>query len=100
MKHVLIIEETPMFREYIRQKLEANDIEVSYGVNALDGITKMKNNHPDLIIMDLQLGRQGYMEVLKAKKNTLNVVNVPVIVTTRVSPTVSLLCRRLFRSWK
>ena len=80
MKQVLIIDESPLFREYLSVKLEDNGVEVNVGINAMDGISKMRNMAPDLIIMDYHLGRQGFMEVLRQKKIDLNTVNIPVII--------------------
>jgi len=83
MKHVLIIDESPLFREYLRLKLEESGIEVSIGIQALDGVTKMKNLVPDLIIMDSSLSRMGYIEVLKETKTSPNTINIPVILMTQ-----------------
>jgi DNA-binding response OmpR family regulator len=80
MKQVLIIDESPLFREYLRIKLSENDIDVSVAVNALDGIAKIRAASPDLIIMDYHLSRQGCLEVLRAKKDNHNAVNTPVVV--------------------
>ena len=78
--HILIIDETPLFREYLRLKLEENSIEVSVGINSMDGISKMRINMPDLVIVDHQLNRQGFMEVLRQKKANPNTGHIPVIV--------------------
>ena len=80
MKQILIIDETPLFREYLKLKLEENGIEVNIGINDMDGISKMRNLAPDLIILDYHLGRQGFMEVLKQKKTSPNTINTPVII--------------------
>ena len=72
-------------------KLEENEMEASVGINAMDGIAKMKNLTPDLIIMDAQLSRQGYMEVLKQKKAGPNTVNIPVIMMSQRMDQRSLL---------
>ena len=80
MEQILIIDETPLFREYLRQKLEENNIEVSVGINAMDGISKMRINTPDLVIMDYHLGRQGCLEVLRQKKANPNTAHVPFII--------------------
>jgi DNA-binding response OmpR family regulator len=80
MKQVLIIDESPLFREYLRLKLVENEIEVGAGINAMDGISKMRNGTPDLIILDYNLSKQGFMEVLKQKKTNPNTVNVPVVI--------------------
>ncbi|MDR0590101.1 MAG: response regulator [Spirochaetaceae bacterium] len=80
MKQILIIDESPLFREYLRIKLTENDIDVHIGVNSLDGISKMRNLSPDLIIMDYHLSRQGCMEILQTKRTDPNAVKIPVIV--------------------
>ena len=80
MKQILIIDESSLFREYLRLKLEDNNIEATIGINAMDGISKMRNMAPDLIILDYHLGRQGFMEVLRQKKADLNTTNTPVII--------------------
>ena len=85
MKQILIIDEAPLFREYLKLKLEDNtNIEASTGINAMDGISKMKTIIPDLIILDYHLeGRQDFMDVLKQKKANPNTVNIPVIILAK-----------------
>jgi CheY-like chemotaxis protein len=83
MKQILIIDESPLFREYLRIKLTENDLDVSIAVNGLDGIAKLRSLSPDLIIMDYHLSRQGYLEVLKEKKANPNTAHIPVIITAQ-----------------
>ena len=83
MKNILIIDESSLFKDYLKLKLEDNGLDVSIGINAVDGITKMKNLVPDLIIMDTNLSRQGYMEGLRQKKTSPNTINIPVILLTQ-----------------
>jgi DNA-binding response OmpR family regulator len=81
MKQVLIIDESPLFREYLRGKLEDNGVGASVGVNAIDGISKMRSIAPDLIILDYHLGgRHDFMDVLRQKKADPNSINIPVII--------------------
>ncbi|WP_304225356.1 response regulator [Gracilinema caldarium] len=80
MKHVVIIDESPIFREYLRIKLADAGLEVSVAINGLDGIAKIRNNMPDLVIIDYHLSRQSCTEVLKEKKQNPNTASIPVIV--------------------
>ena len=80
MKHVLIIDETPQFKDYLKLKMEENGIEASIAISAMDGVSKMRNLAPDLVILDYNLSRQGFMEVLKQKKSNPNTINTPVII--------------------
>jgi CheY-like chemotaxis protein len=83
MKQILVIDESPLFREYLRIKLTENDIDAGIAVNGLDGITKIRNLNPDLIIMDYHLSRQSCLEVLQQKKADPNTADIPVIITAQ-----------------
>ena len=83
MKHVLVIEESPLLREYLRLKLTENGLEASVAINGLDGGTKIRNLLPDLVILDYNLTRQSSLEVLEEKKRNPNTAPIPVIVTAQ-----------------
>ena len=80
MKQIIIIVEPPLFRDYLRQKLEENGAEVSVAVNPMDGVSKMRNLAPDLLILDYLQDHQGLMELLKQKKLDPNSASTPVII--------------------
>ena len=80
MKQVLIIDESPLYREYLRQKFEENGVDVGVGMKVMDSVSKMRSMAPDLIILDYHLSNQGFMEILKHKKNDPNTANTPVII--------------------
>ena len=85
MKKVLIIGDSSLFRNYLGSKLEEYGIEVSIGLNGFDGYIKMRNEVPDLIIMDYMLTRKSSMEVLTEKKNNKNTAPIPAImIATKV----------------
>lgn len=79
MKKILVIDESPLFLDYLTKKLEENNFEVVQGKSGLDGSAKMRSELPDLIIMDYYLSRKNSMEVLKEKKENPNVSGIPVI---------------------
>jgi CheY-like chemotaxis protein len=82
MKHVLIIDESELFREYLKHKLEeSGQIDAVAAVNGLDGIAKMRAFAPDLIVIDYHLTRKSCKEVLEEKKRNPNTAKVPVVVT-------------------
>lgn len=81
MKKILVIDESSLFRDFLRRKLEAFGFDVVVAVNGLDGITKLRNETPDLAIMDYYLSRTSAVELLKQKKADPNAAHVPVIMT-------------------
>ncbi|MDR1429260.1 MAG: response regulator [Spirochaetaceae bacterium] len=82
MRHVLVIDESPLFREYLRTKLADNGVDASVAVNGLDGTAKIRTLVPDLIIMDYHLSgeRQNIFDILREKKKNPNTAKIPVIV--------------------
>lgn len=81
MKKILVIDESSLFRDFLRRKLEAFGFEVAVAVNGLDGVAKIRNEQPDLIIMDYYLSRTSAVELLKQKKADPNSEKIPVIMT-------------------
>ncbi len=79
MSTILIIDESPLFRRYLTQKLQAYGFEVIEGTNGLDGWVKMRSEMPDLVIMDYYLSRKSSMEVLQEKKANRNTQKIPLI---------------------
>ncbi|MCF7929835.1 MAG: response regulator [Spirochaetales bacterium] len=82
MKKVLIIDESPVFRDYMQKKLAGYGLEVVVGINGLDGTIKMRNEMPDLVIMDFYLSRKSSLEVLEEKSKNPNTKQVPVIMAS------------------
>jgi len=83
MKQVLVVDESPLLREYLRVKLSEYDLDVAVAINGLDAVAKIRNLMPDLVILDYHLSRQTSLEVLKEKKKNPNTANIPVIVTAQ-----------------
>src|SRR6056297_2668672 len=79
MKKILVIDESPMFRNYLTEKLSSYGVEVVQGTNGLDGSVKMRNEIPDLIIMDYYLSRKSSVELLEEKRKNRNVADIPLL---------------------
>jgi DNA-binding response OmpR family regulator len=82
MKKILVIDESPLFRTFLKGKLEEYGFEVSLGVNGLDGLVKMRNDMPDLVVMDYYLSRQSSIEILSKKKADPNTTEIPIIMAS------------------
>lgn len=81
MKKVLIIDSHPLFREYLRQKLTADQIDVVLTQGNRDYYTKMISAMPNLIVLDMADDNITEMEFLEKKAADPNSVDIPVIVT-------------------
>ena len=81
-KKILVIDESPLFREYLSNKLIAKGFDVAQGANGLDGSIKMRRELPDLIIMDYYLTRKSCLEVLQEKKENPNTADTPILMVS------------------
>lgn len=81
MKQVLVIDESPHLREYLKTRLEAGGIQVSTAINGLDALSKMRTTGADLLIIQYELSRQSCLTVLEEKRKDPNMADIPVIVT-------------------
>ena len=85
MKKILLIDDSILFRQYLANKLVENGFEVIEAGNGLEGALKLRNDMPDLVIMEYYLTRKSSVEILKEKMDNKNVVDVPVImISTKI----------------
>ena len=82
MKKVLVIDDSPMYRDFMQIQLDSYGFEVSSAINGLDGISKIRGVRPDIIIMDYMLSRKSSMDVLRDKHKDPNTRDIPVIMAS------------------
>ncbi len=77
MPRILIIDDEPQIRKFMRISLAANGYEVIEAENAAQGIEAARGQNPDLLILDLGLPDLDGQEVISAVREDSN---VPIIV--------------------
>ncbi|MBN1799127.1 MAG: response regulator [Spirochaetales bacterium] len=80
MKRILVIDESPLLRQYLKEKCEGFGFQVILAISGLDGLSKIYSALPDVIIMDFNLSRMTGSEILLQKAQSPNVKDIPVIV--------------------
>ena len=81
MKKVLIADSHPLFRDFLKQKLSEDQIEVITTQENRDIYTKVITSLPNLIILDMEEDNAMEMEFLEKKIKDSNCVGIPVIIT-------------------
>ncbi len=71
MKKILVIDDDPDIVEAMRMVLEAQNFEVHSAINGTEGLHKVKEVNPDLIILDVMMDQltEGF-QVTYTLKNT------------------------------
>lgn len=83
-KTILIIEDDKFLRELIAQKLIKEGYEVSEAVDGEEGIKKVKDEKPTLILLDLILPGIDGFEVLNGIKEDPALSLIPVIILSNL----------------
>lgn len=81
MKSVLMIDGSPLFMEYIKEKLTAEQLTVETASGKRDAYTKMISGLPDLILINVENEISDYSEFFENKFNDPNCRKISIIMT-------------------
>ena len=81
-RRILCIEDEPEMIDLIRLILSRKGFEVSGASGGQDGIYKVRNEKPDLVLLDLMMPYVDGWEVYQQMKADDTTKNIPVIVVT------------------
>ena len=81
MKKVLIIDSHQLFRDFLKQKLSVDQIEVTLTQENRDSYPKMLTLLPNLVILDMGEDRVEEMAFLEKKLGDPNTASIPTIIT-------------------
>ncbi|HEX9721679.1 MAG TPA: response regulator [Candidatus Paceibacterota bacterium] len=84
MAKILLIEDDKFLRELIIQKLGKEGFNVVEAAEGETGVTKMEEEKPDLVLLDLILPGIDGFEVLRRVKANTAVSSVPVIILSNL----------------
>jgi CheY-like chemotaxis protein len=97
MPRILIIEDDPDMAEAIRMPLESNGYEVTHASTGEEGLQKVKEIEPDLIILDVMMetttaGFQVSLQLRSPDPESEYAAyrNVPIMMLTAIHTTTSL----------
>ena len=77
---ILLIEDDKFFQKFYSTKLQENKVEVQVASDGEEGLIKMKDFKPDLILLDLIMPKMDGFAVLAARSQDENLKKIPVII--------------------
>ena len=83
-KTILVIEDDKFLRELISRKLTGEGFDVLEAVDGEEGIKKIKEGKPDLVLLDLILPSIDGFEVLTRVRDDPEVSSIPVIILSNL----------------
>jgi DNA-binding response OmpR family regulator len=83
-KKILIVEDDKFLRELISRKLQQQEFSVVEAVDGTEGLQKVKEEKPDLILLDLILPGLDGFEVLTRIKQDPHLSSIPVVILSNL----------------
>jgi CheY-like chemotaxis protein len=77
---ILLMEDDEFFREFYSSKLREKDIEVETAMNGEEGLQKLKEFTPDLVLLDIIMPKKDGFDVLKEMAQMQLLPRIPVLV--------------------
>jgi len=81
-KHILLIDDDPDLALGLSVRLRAHGYDVSAAPDAITGFAKVRNDEPDLVLLDLGLPGGDGLVVLERIRSNTNTQLTPVVVLT------------------
>jgi two-component system, OmpR family, phosphate regulon response regulator PhoB len=84
MKKVLIVDDNPDVRKIVSKLIEVAGYKALIAKNGLEGIGKVKEDKPDLIILDVLMPKESGVRMYHELKTDDNVKDIPVIMLSGI----------------
>ena len=82
-KHrVLVVDDEPSIAKVLRKQLEVAGFEVNVGVDGEDGLAKVREWRPDLLVLDVMLPKRSGHEVCSVLRQDEQFRRLPIIMLT------------------
>ncbi|MDD2751850.1 MAG: response regulator [Candidatus Omnitrophica bacterium] len=81
-KKILVVDDEPDIVKLLELRLRANGFEVATAYNGTEALDKVKDVHPDLIILDVLIPAPNGFQVCRKLKDDPKYKEIPVILLT------------------
>ncbi len=90
MKKILIVEDERIVRNLVKKKLVAEGYEVELAVDGKDGLEKIEEADPDLVLLDILMPRMNGIEFLEEIRKIEKFKKLPVIIVSNSGQPVEI----------
>ncbi len=84
MSKILVIEDDKFLREMITRKLDKEGYDVDQAVDGEEGLEKIREGRPDIILLDLIMPGVGGFEVLEEVQDDPEVNDIPIVILSNL----------------
>jgi len=90
MKKILLIEDEEIMIGLLQKKLAAEGYEVSVAKDGQEGLIKMREAKPDLVLLDIIMPKMGGFEVMEEMQKDEELGKIPVIIISNSGQPVEI----------
>lgn len=85
MAKILIIEDDPLMSRMYQKIFTFEGYEVDVAENGEDGLVKVKNGNPNLVLLDIMMPKMNGFEVLEKLKSDPATKKLPIVILTNLA---------------
>ncbi len=89
-KKILIIEDEEIIYSLLQKKLTEEGYQISIAKDGVEGMEKMKEAKPDLVLLDIVMPRKGGFEVMEEMRGDESLKGIPIVVISNSGQPVEL----------
>lgn len=82
---ILIIEDDPLMARLYEKAFRFEGYDVDVAGDGLEGLDKVRNNKPTLVLLDIMMPKMNGLEVLAKLKSDPDTRHVPVVILTNLA---------------
>jgi two-component system alkaline phosphatase synthesis response regulator PhoP len=90
MKKILIVEDEEIILDLLERKLTKEGYEISVARDGEEGLKAMREQKPDLILLDIVMPKLGGFEVMEEMQKEPDLKEIPVIIISNSGQPVEL----------
>jgi two-component system alkaline phosphatase synthesis response regulator PhoP len=84
-KRILVVDDEPDFASIVQGNLEKEGFEVEVAYDGTEGLQKVEDNPPDLVVLDVMMPEKDGYKMCKELKKDERFADIPVIMLTAVA---------------
>ncbi|KUK14024.1 MAG: response regulator [Synergistetes bacterium] len=84
-RSILVIDDSPLVRDLIKQILSREDAEVVGASNGAEALAFLKKNKPDLIFLDIMMPGLDGLSLLREIRKMGHLKGVPIVIVTAIA---------------
>ena len=88
-KLILVVDDEPDFVSIVQNNLEKEGFEVNVAYDGVEGLEKVRQNPPDLIVLDVMMPEKDGYEMCSDLKKDKKFADIPILMLTAVADHVS-----------